>query len=73
MPLKDPLTQEDKELLMSHIQRLEPALQMDLKMYLSQGFFAPAQDLLKKARERTKSQLIGIGKLLRFLKDKVRF
>jgi len=45
---------------------------MDLKRYLSQGLFAQAQDLLKKSRERTKTQLIGIKNLISFFNEKVK-
>jgi len=72
MPLKEPLTREDEELLITHIQQLDPTIQMDLKMYLNQGLFAQAQDLLKKSRERTKTQLIGIKNLISFFNEKVK-
>jgi len=72
MPLKEPLTQEDEELLITHIRQLDPTIQMDLKMYLNQGLFAQAQDLLIKSRERTKTQLIGIKKLISFFNEKVK-
>ena len=72
MPLKEPLTQEDEVFLASQVQQLDPVLQIDLKMYLGQGLFAQAQDLLKKSRERTKTQLIGIKNLISFFNEKVK-
>jgi len=71
MPMKEPLTSIDENLLVEQIQRLEPALQIDFKMYLKRGLFVQAYDLLKKEREHSKNQLLGIKELLKFMEEKV--